>query len=241
VVIAIPSKDAHALSCLNSTIPIANAAPVRSELGTLIACFAIRLHDGQLVSSRRISEGEDAQPNEKVWYAYAEPLPDSGFFGDQTYPDLLSAATTNRFIEVTHAVYEKECGEDFGGTIPSIFTDEPQYCPLSTLDLAEGEQDIFLPWTTEMPTAFKNRYGVDLIDQLPCIIWDSPQSGLTRYRFLDNCCEMFASNYLGVLAEWCGKRGLYCTGHMNAVRPEKDMILPPEYSSLAHLSHRNPR
>ncbi len=207
-----------------STFPIANAAPVRSELGHLIASYAIHLRDGRLVSSRRLSHGDTARPNERVWYAYAEPLPNSGFFGDQTYPDLLSAAMTKRFIEVTHAVYEKDCGEEFGSTVPSIFTDEPQYCPMSTLNIAEGEQDIFLPWTLEMPSSFKDRYGSDLLDQLPEIIWDSSKGGLARYQFLDNCCEMFASNYIGVLAEWCQKRGLYCTGHMNAVSLARTLL-----------------
>ncbi|WWD16248.1 hypothetical protein CI109_100674 [Kwoniella shandongensis] len=200
------------------TFPIANAAPMRSELGDLLATYAIRLQDGKLVSSRQIASASEASTEEKVWYAYVEPLPDSGFFGDQTYTDLLSSDMTKRFIELTHEVYKKHVGKEFGKTVPSMFTDEPQYCPMSTLNVADKLQDVFLPWTRGIADSFKKAKGEDLVELLPQLIWD-PVDGkpnATRYKFLDHVCELFASNYIGVLAKWCEENGIMCTGHMNA-------------------------
>ncbi|WWC60755.1 uncharacterized protein I303_103331 [Kwoniella dejecticola CBS 10117] len=198
--------------------PIANAAPMRSELGELLATYAITLRNGQLASSRRISSPSEAKSEEKVWYAYAEPLPDSGFFGDQTYTDLLSEDMTKRFIELTHEVYKKHIGDDFGGAAPSMFTDEPQYCPMSTLAESEKLQDVFIPWTKKIVQSFKKAKGGDLLELLPQLVWDpvDQEANITKYQFLDHVCELFATNYIGTLAKWCAKNNLYCTGHMNA-------------------------
>lgn len=124
-----------------------------------------------------------------------------------------------RFIETTHEVYKEHCEEDFGGTVPSIFTDEPQYAPLSTLNKADGLQDIFIPWTRGIEGTYEARWGEDLVGRLPEVVWDVEEgkSNLTRYQFLDHLCDLFSTNYIGGLAEWCGKNGLMCTGHMNAV------------------------
>ncbi|KAK8869493.1 hypothetical protein IAR55_000058 [Kwoniella newhampshirensis] len=200
------------------TFPIANAAPMRSELGDLLATYAIKLQDGKLVSSRQIPAPSEASSDEKVWYAYVEPLPDSGFFGDQTYTDLLSADMTKRFVELTHEVYKEHVGKEFGTTVPSMFTDEPQYCPMSTLNDADKLQDVFLPWTRGIIKSFKEAKGEDLIALLPQLIWDpvGDKPNVVRYKFLDHVCELFASNYIGVLAKWCAKNAIMCTGHMNA-------------------------
>ncbi|WVQ82458.1 hypothetical protein IAT38_004587 [Cryptococcus sp. DSM 104549] len=197
--------------------PIANAAPMRSELGDLLATYAITLRDGLLLSSRLIDTAADASPGETVWYAYVEPLPDSGFFGDQTYTDLLSADMTKRFIELTHEKYKKHVGKDFGETVPSMFTDEPQYCPMSTLNVADRLQDVFIPWTRGIIHSFQEKTGGDLLKELPSLVWDGAggEANTTRYRFLDHVCELFASNYVGELAKWCAKNGIMCTGHMN--------------------------
>lgn len=199
-------------------MPIANAAPIRSELGNLIARYDVELVDGFLHSYRKLEEGETAR--NALWYAYAEPLPDSGFFGDQTYPDLLSAATAHKFIETTHEVYKEHCGEYFGTTVPSIFTDEPQCCPLTALNQADTKQDVFIPWTTALPAAYKASYGTDVLSVLPELVWDleNERVNVTRYRFIDLVCDLFAKNYIGTIAAWCRANGIMCTGHMNNVR-----------------------
>lgn len=199
---------------------IANAAPVRSELGELLAAYAITLSaTGHLVSHRRLSSPSDKVSSEEtVWYAYVEPLPDSGFFGNQTYTDLLSADMTKRFIELTHEPYKASLKNDFGRTVPSMFTDEPQYCPASTLSQATGKQDVFLPWTRKITDAFKNRTGEDLVDLLPEMFYHKEiEPATTRYKFFDVVADLFAGNYVGVLGDWCEENGIAMTGHMNGV------------------------
>ena len=166
------------------------------------------------------------QADEKIWYAYVEPNPPCEYMGDKPYTDLLNSDMTKRFIETTHEVYKQHVGEHFGRTVPSIFTDEPQYSPMKTLSEAEGEGEAFLPWTLAIGEEYKRRFGEDIIDSLPEIVWGRKQEmgqkyafdqGATRARFLDLVCDLFTENYVGVLARWCNDNNLLCTGHMNAV------------------------
>jgi hypothetical protein len=183
----------------------------------LLARYDVHLVDGFLHSYRQLEDGQE--PAHSLWYAYAEPLPDSGFFGDQTYPDLLNPATARKFIETTHEVYKAHCGEEFGATVPSIFTDEPQCCPLTALNQSNGKQDVFIPWTTALPEEYTKRHDQDILQTLPELVWDLDQArvNLTRYRFIDLVCDLFSNSYMGVIAEWCRANGIMCTGHMNNV------------------------
>jgi hypothetical protein len=94
---------------------------------------------------------------------------------------------------------------------------------MSTFNSAGSKQDIFLPWTLALPKSFKDQFGTDLVDLLPQIVWESSGNDphLPRYQFLDHVCELFTSNYVGILAQWCRNNRLFCTGHMNAVRQRR--------------------
>lgn len=212
--------------------PVANAAPVRSELGHLLAIYAVTLQSGLLASSRLISSASEAKPEEAVWYAYIEPNPPSEYMGDDTLPDLLRPDTTRRFIETTHEKYKSAVGDEFGTTVPSMYTDEPQYCPMSTLNSAGKGQDIFLPWTEGILGSFKATKGADLMALLPKIIWDGEEVPVERYWFLDHVAELFAENYMGVMARWCTDNGILMTGHLNSVSQK---ALHPKNQSRALL------
>ena len=222
--------------------PIANAAPVRSELGHLLAKYAITLTDGFLTSSRILRGDESPKENEIIWYAYVEPNADSEYMGDETYTDLLNPKMTERFIQLTHEVYKNHVGGEFGDTIPSIFTDEPQYSPMSTLNSSDGEGEVFMPWTLGLVESFRETYGHDLVDLLPKIIWDekSGERGLQRTRFLNHVCDLFTDNYIGVLSSWCRKNNLICTGHMNSVSTMMSDI-PSVISAREILTGSEPR
>ena len=61
----------------------------------------------------------------------------------------------DKFIEITHEAYYRELGDSFGDTIPSIFTDEPQFCHKSTLGFAEEKKKVVLPYTDDFNETYK--------------------------------------------------------------------------------------
>jgi len=188
---------------------------VRQENGVFLAAYDVLLHeDGTLRSYRRIGKEESAEGVK--WYAYREISPASPWFNNQRYLCTLDPKATDRFLEVTHERYKEVVGEDFGGLIPAIFTDEPQFPPKQTLDFPAERKDVFMPWVDDLPETYRAVYGEDLLDSLPELFWELPEGKVSqaRYRFHDYVTELFASNFCDRVGDWCSKNNLYLGGHL---------------------------
>ena len=72
------------------------------------------------------------------------PLP-STWYNHQTYVNTLDKAAMDRFLEITHEAYAKEIGDEFGKTVPTIFTDEPQFSHKTLLQFPQEKRDVILP------------------------------------------------------------------------------------------------
>ena len=189
----------------------------RSELGTLIARYDIRLSAaGDLLSGRMLGKDESPAGDANIYYAYMEPNVPSPWFNGETYADTLSPAAIERFIETTYEKYKGALFKDFGEVVPSIFTDEPQFTHKTQLAKARSKSDIFLPWTKDLPETFEKAYGYGILEKLPEITWDLPEGKprLARYHFHDHACERFVSAFMDQLSSWCRGNGIALTGHM---------------------------
>ncbi len=156
--------------------------PMRTENGRLLACYDVELDaDGGLLFARRIEESEPAQ-HEK-WYAYLELARENGWFNNQTYINTLDKKAMDRFIEVTYEAYEKTVSDEFDKTVPSIFTDEPQFARKQTLKYATDLKDVILPWTDDLPDTFYERFREDLLSGLPELIWDRADRKVSVIRY----------------------------------------------------------
>jgi len=188
----------------------------RNENGALLARYQVELDRGKLASYRRLTADEPPPDDGTVWYAYAETAVPSPWFNNQTYVDTLNPAAIAAFIAATHERYYAAVGEEFGRTIPAIFTDEPQFTHKVGLRHAEDTTDVILPFTDDLFATYAAAYGERLEDTLPEVIWDLPggRASLTRYRFHDHVCERFTTAFVDQLGAWCDTRGLLLTGHM---------------------------
>ncbi|KAF8847655.1 hypothetical protein BDZ45DRAFT_811420 [Acephala macrosclerotiorum] len=185
----------------------------RSELGHLLARYDVAINDDGMRMYQRLSEGESGK---NVWYAYMEPNPPSEWFNGYTYADTLNKEATDRFLAATHEIYKNAVGERFGSTVPSIFTDEPQFAHKTQLRFAEDTWDVFLPWTADLPDSFSKKYGYNILDSLPEIVWDLPNGSpsLARYHYHDHVCDRFVEGYVDTVSAWCRENGIAMTGHM---------------------------
>jgi len=188
----------------------------RCENGELIACFDVVLDkNGDLENYSLIGE-KDSASGFKL-YAYAETALPSPWFNNQTYVNTLDTASIQEFIRVTHSVYGKLFGKDFGGVIPAIFTDEPQFTRMGNLNFAREEKDITLPWTFDIEETFKAAYnGESLIGALPELLWDLPEGRVSaiRYHYHDHIAERFTKAFADQCGLWCKEHGIMLTGHM---------------------------
>ena len=181
---------------------------------TLLRRYQICLRDGCLASYRTLTDTESADA--QTWYAYlvvTDPLP---WFNNAAYSDNLDPQTVQHFTEVAYEPYKKLLGEEFSKSVPSIFTDEPQFVRVQTLSDGAAREEVGIPYTERLGEAFQSVCGQPLLDCLPEIFWtraDGAPSTI-KYRYFDLLSEQFSSAYAGTLGKWCAENHLKLTGHV---------------------------
>lgn len=188
---------------------------MRQDNGILLAVYDVILDDeGCLRSAHRIAE--EAQAEGTKWYAYEEHAAADPWFNNQAYVDTLNPQAIQMFIEMTHERYKQGLSEEFGSTVPAIFTDEPQFAPKDTLRFAKEKKDVFLSWTTQLPQLYQARYHEDLLDKIPELLWELPAGRLSRarWRFQNLLTDLFIESYCRPIGTWCRQNKLLLTGHV---------------------------
>lgn len=182
-----------------------------------VAAYDIELDgEGYMVSYKRIGENDKAA--HKKFYAYSDSRPDCGWFNNKCHIDTLSKEAMDEFIRITYDAYKKCCGNEYGKTVPSMFSDEPQvagFIPFRGKALSEPAR---CPWTYDFDVTYKKTYGKDLLDTLPEIFFDmrkfDERPSETRHNFFDHIAERFTEAFLDNCAARCEKDGLIFTGHV---------------------------
>ncbi|MDO5422725.1 MAG: hypothetical protein Q4F41_03250 [Eubacteriales bacterium] len=181
--------------------------------GKLLGSYRITLKDGYLESYRFAEKGEQG---DGIWRLYLQTAKPSPWFNNQTYLDTLNKKAVERFLEVTHETYYTLLGEEFGKTIPSIFTDEPQFQRKETLAFAEEKKTLILPGTDSFEAFYRERYGESFLEHFPEVVWELPdgQVSAARYQYHDGIAELFATSFADTIGSWCREHHLMLTGHM---------------------------
>jgi len=150
------------------------AGPTQDTTDAL-AIFAATLQAGRIVSLRRISN----QPAEglanhqtlssgETWLVLRREISGaSEWFNDDAYADNLNPDAVAAFIDITYEAYRRQVGQEFGGTVPGIFTDEPN---AFAVKVRSGRRA--LPWTDGLPEYFYQRRGYDLLNVLPWLFYE---------------------------------------------------------------------
>lgn len=181
----------------------------------LLGTYDILLNEnGELSDYRRI--GEDAPARGNKWYAYMRTSGNQAWFNNQAYIDTMDKEAMDQFIRITYEAYYKAVGEEFGKTVPSIFTDEPQFAFKQALGFADSDQTIIFPWTLTLPQTFCKAYGYDLMERLPELFWNLPDNApsTARYHYHNHLCDRFTQSFADNCGDWCEAHGLALTGHM---------------------------
>ncbi len=130
------------------------------------------------------------QANKSSWYA------------NRTYVNLLTAGVAEKFLNVTLDAYKREIGNDFGGQIPGVFTDEPHIFPAGKL-----------PWANDLPIVFEKKWGYSLIDNLSALIRQTGDWKRVRHNYHETVLELFIDRWAKPYYEYCEKNNLEFTGH----------------------------
>lgn len=123
---------------------------------------------------------------------------------NHSYVDVLSIEATQKFIEETYEKYRLR----YGKRIKGFFTDEPQYGP----DHA--------PWSAEIERRLEEKFK-DYKSILP-LLYSNDGGEEVRMFFNRAVADIFISNYIAPLSDWCEKHGYSFTGH---ILEEKELWL----------------
>lgn len=183
---------------------------------SFVAAWAMRFEDGKLANWRRIEASDDPDDGEVAYYAYVEASPDSTWFNNQQYANLLDPRATRRFIETTHERYAEVLGDRFGTLVPSIFTDEPLFLCMDRPIAWDDRRDLRTAWVDDLPATYAERFDEDLLDRLPAVMFDAADgsSAQARLRFHDHHTQRFSDAFAAQLGRWCEEHGIALTGHM---------------------------
>ena len=179
------------------------------------AAYDIMLNkNGELEQYKKINLDEDAKGTK--WYAYIKTPQPSGWYNNECYVNTLSKEAIDKFIAITHETYKKAVGDKFGTVIPSIFTDEPAFAHKETLDFAKSKMSVKVPWAMDLEDTYKEHYGDSLMDKLPELFWELPNSAIstTRYNYHDHITFRFTEAFADNCGIWCENNGIALTGHM---------------------------
>ncbi|MBQ8232336.1 MAG: hypothetical protein IJZ34_10490 [Lachnospiraceae bacterium] len=188
---------------------------VQEDYEFLIGCYEVELdEEGCLKSWKLVDENGDVL-HEK-WYAYLVLQKESHRFNDQTYVDTLNKNAIDRFIDITYESYRRSISQEFGSSVPAVFTDEPQFTRKSTLSFPLSKADVILPWTDDLPDTFFEIYGENLVEGIPELIWERAdgQISVLRYHYHDHVCERFVTAFADNCGNWCREHGIELTGHV---------------------------
>jgi len=184
-------------------------------LAERVATFAAREVEGQLTDIRPDAAPAFTDDGDRMVQFYPQTTPVGlSWFNDYAYLDLLNPEAVRVFLHTTHETYARATGDDFGETVPGIFTDEP--CFLSR------NQDVVprssIPWTDDFLAYFQARNGYDLLPHLPSLFFDLAKDGAgdvhgVRYDYWRTVTERFVESYTQQVFAWCDEHGLAYTGH----------------------------
>lgn len=121
------------------------------------------------------------------------------------YIDTMNKRAVDAFLDTTHQQYYNRYGEDFGTGMKGFFTDEPRFTCDNFNDLA---------WSSDLAEEFKTRYGYDIVDRLPDLYRKTAGYEAVRYDFWRLVNDMFVTNYMKNIYDWCEEHDCKTTGHI---------------------------
>lgn len=134
----------------------------------------------------------------------------SEWFNHEAPPDNLNPDCTRKFIQETHEKYKAAVGEEFGKTIPGIFTDEPS---LNDRNTYFGENKSWIPWTYGFGAYFQELTGYDFYEMLPLFYFHGENSERIRHDYWRCVTQRYSESYFKVIGQWCEENNLLFTGH----------------------------
>jgi hypothetical protein len=130
------------------------------------------------------------------------------------YPNLLNKDANQRFINLTHQAYANNI-QNINRKVDVFYTGEPNLMTTYWKYDGSNARNVYIPWEIKLPVQFKKQHGYDLIPFLDAMFeGNTAETKIVRLHFYQTIAEMFTSNYVKPITEWCEKNGVRSLGHL---------------------------
>jgi hypothetical protein len=156
------------------------------------------------VSDRRRGDAVAFDVPKGSWKAMVFYLPEAR----ARVVDYLDPQAVDAFVSLTYSQYEKNFGQYFGNLITQTFYDEPSM----------HHQDRM--WTPGFNAAFQQKYGFSPMKYYPALWYDiGPDTAAARNALFGFRGELWRTNFIQKLDDWCAARRLRFGGHLDQEEP----------------------
>lgn len=147
--------------------------------------------------------------NGKCMVLYRKYAEGGSWMGGFPMVDLSNPKVTETFIKITHEQYYKHSSDDFGTTIPAVFSDESSIAGLS---------EVMFLYSDYVSKKFLEKYGYRLEDNFPAIYEDfngnfDKDPVKVRYDYNNLLSELWITSFIKPISDWCEAHGIAYTGH----------------------------
>ncbi|MCL5745476.1 MAG: hypothetical protein M1541_16390 [Acidobacteria bacterium] len=184
-----------------------------------LAAFACDISGTAFTTCTRLTASISlpARASQTVLVFSVREMDSSSFYNGYTYLDTLKREATDAFLKTTHEQYKAHSGARLGTSIKGIFTDEPHRGMILSDFVSGGTPTTErLPWTESIPARFRQRFGYDLLDRLPEVVFykNGEPVSQVKWQFVELLQEMFLDNFAKPIHEWCRANNMLFTGHV---------------------------
>lgn len=180
------------------------------EEKNILALYWMEEKEDMIISIEKMNLQDFVPRKADLLIARLEISDKSPWFNNEAPPDNLNPDCTRYFIHCTHEKYKELVGEDFGKTIPGIFTDEPS---LADRHASFHHKRGWIPWTYDFDLYFYEKRGYDIYEILPFIYFEGEKSRKIRHDYWRTISQRYCESYSKVISEWCEENGMAYTGH----------------------------
>jgi hypothetical protein len=166
----------------------------------------------RLSKTKAIPEGATIL-NKDSSYNYLSYKAKSGnaWFNGTCYVDLLNPAMVKEFITSSYAPYASRYKKYFGKVALGIFTDEPQFSPIT-----DGiENDGVQPFSPVLLDRFRLDNGYDLLPELAALFDTVPGFEKIRLDYFRTISKQMELSFSKQIGDYCVANNMMFTGHYN--------------------------
>ncbi len=194
-----------------------------------------------VVAVKRGAKGEELEPDcrvlnvspdrsffsftapEGVWRIFQLWVTHEGAARKTAYINMLDPESVQLLVDAVYEKHYAHLSKYFGREFAGFFSDEPSFGNTFLKNRATvpnyhhktvGMPGLALPWRVGLEKDLSEKYGSDIICELPFLWYDGAGDSDIRDVYMDTVSALYGENFSKRLGDWCRERNVEYIGHI---------------------------